>query len=339
MNFNLLGITAAGIVAFWLAACTHLPAAAPTTGGSQVVALGDSYASGQGAPNDNWWWQFWKSHWDDQRCNRSKWAPTSQAVQRLNAQGHAIEYHSFACSGAEIDKGLIGPYYGQQPTPSDSSLAPQVNELAALANSLGDIEAVTISAGGNDALFGLIVAVCMLPAPDCEIIRNLVDNALNALPTRLDGLAKQITTKVAIEPHRILIVGYPDPTRRSDGTFCDREPFGDLLAGIVRHEAEWTSEDVLSNLNGRLCRAAEAHGWTYVAPVEEFKTRGWCASPNWINTGTQSFGTQGTPLGMVHPNRDGYTATSERLEDRIETLLNGGTPVSDPCPLEPKPAP
>lgn len=114
---------------------------------------------------------------------------------------------------------------------------------------------------------------------------------------------------------------------------------GDLLAGIDHREAEWAPEEVLPRLNHRLCSAAEAHGWTYVAPVEEFKTRGWCADPNWINTGTQSFASQGTPLGMVHPNRDGYTATSERVADRIETLLNGGIPVSDPCPPDPKPAP
>jgi len=346
MKFSRLGNAAAGIVGLSLAACAHPspPAAAPATGGFHVVALGDSYASGQGAPNDRWWFQLWKSHWDDKRCNRSKWAPTSQAVERLNAQGRSIEYHSFTCSGAEIAKGLIGPYDGQEPPLGDPPLAPQVNELAALAQNPGDVDAVTISVGGNDALFGPIVAFCMLPVPDCEIIQSPVDDALDALPGRLNSLADQIEATVAIEPHRILLVGYPDPTRRSDGTFCDREPAGDPLAGIDRDEAAWAAEYVLPKLNHTLCNAANDHGWTYVAPVEEFETRGWCSDPvkfqdNWINTGMQSVARQGTHLGMMHPTRDGHTAVSERIEDRLETLLSGGTLQSDPCPEDPDPAP
>jgi lysophospholipase L1-like esterase len=338
MSVNRLGIAVAGIVGFWLAACTQLPETGPATDGFQVAALGDSYASGQGAPNDYWWWQIWKPHWDDKRCYRSRWAPTTQAVQRLNAQGHAIEYHSFACSGAEIEEGLIGEYEGRSPEVGDSPLMAQVDALAALWSDPGRIKAVTISVGGNDAGFGLVVVVCSFSATDCSIIiGNAVDDALDALPARLDALAEQLENKVKIEPHRILIVGYPDPTRGSDGTFCHRKPFGDLLAGIDRDEAKWAAEHVLPTLNHRLCRAAGKHGWIYVAPEEEFETHGWCANPNWINTLTQSFAAQGWYPGMVHPNRDGYKATSERLQDRIDALLGGETPVSDPCINEPEP--
>ena len=340
MRFSRLGNTAAGIVGLSLAACAHPPAPAPATGGFHVVALGDSYASGQGAPNDKCWWQFWKSHWDDKRCNRSRWAPTSQAVERLNAQGRSIEYHSFTCSGAEIVKGLIGPYDGQEPPLGEPPLAPQVNELVALAQNPGDVDAVTISAGGNDALFAYVVAVCMLPIPKCEIIRSVVDDALGALPGRLVSLAQQIEAKVKVEPSHILLMGYPDPTHRSKEQFCDREPFPDLLAGIDGDDAKWAAEYVLPKLNHTLCHAATDHGWTYVAPVEEFETRGWCSDPiklqdNWVNTGTQSFAKQGSHRGMMHPTRDGHTAVSERIEDRLETLLNGGTLHSDPCPDDP----
>jgi hypothetical protein len=78
--------------------------------------------------------------------------------------------------------------------------------------------------------------------------------------------------------------------------------------------------------------------------VDEFKTRGWCSDPihlreNWINTALQSLATQGTHRGTMHPTRDGHTAVSERVEDRIETILNTGTLVSDPCPREPDSAP
>ncbi len=269
MDFSRLGNTAAGIAGLLLAACAHPspPAPAPATDGFHVVALGDSYASGQGAPNDRCWWQLWKSHWDDKRCNRSRWAPTTQAVERLNAQGHGIEYHSFTCSGAEITKGLIGPYDGQEAPLVGPPLAPQVDELAALAENPGDVDAVTISAGGNDALFGYIVAVCMLPLPNCKIIRALVDDALGALPGRLKSLDDQIKANVPIEPHRILLIGYPDPTHRSEDELCDREPIPDPLAGIDGDDAKWASEHVLPKLNGTLCRAAEDYPCTYVAPA------------------------------------------------------------------------
>jgi lysophospholipase L1-like esterase len=346
MDFRRLGIAAVAIVGLSLTACTHPspPEATPTAGSFLVVALGDSYASGQGAPNDQKWFRFCTSPWNDQRCNRSKWAPTTQAVERLRARGYDIVYRSFACSGASITEGLIGPYRGQQPRPGDPLLEPQLNELAALAQNPGDVDAVTISAGGNDALFGPIVATCMLPPSDCDIINPFVEEALVTLSENLDTLAVQIEGEIEIEPHRILLVGYADPTRRSDGSFCDREPDADPLAGIDAEEARWAAEYVLPKLNRRLCLAALQRGWSYVAAPEEFETRGWCSDPddfreNWINTGFQSLAKQNTPFGMMHPTRDGHHAVSERLESRIQTLLDAGTPVSDLCPDEPPPWP
>ncbi|MBW2236773.1 MAG: hypothetical protein JRG85_15405, partial [Deltaproteobacteria bacterium] len=97
-------------------------------------------------------------------------------------------------------------------------------------------------------------------------------------------------------------------------------------------------------LNRRLCLAAGQHGWTYVAPRDEFKSHGWCADPidlqgNWINTVLQSAAKQGTHRGTMHPTRDGHSAVSEKIEARLTTLLNNGAPTSDPCPNEPVSAP
>ena len=121
------------LVSALLVGCAGIGAAPSSIEGDfLVVALGDSYASGQGAPNADA--GFCRApRWDDRRCNRSRWAPTAQAVKRLEDQGHDVHHNSFTCSGADLEEGLIGPFDGQEPAPADPPLLPQVFELATLA--------------------------------------------------------------------------------------------------------------------------------------------------------------------------------------------------------------
>jgi lysophospholipase L1-like esterase len=350
MHFGHLRDAALGVAGLSLAACASSSPPTPTPPPNSdfyVVSLGDSYGAGQGAPNDHRWWELCKSQWDFQRCNRSRWAPTTQAVKRRADAGHPIHHHSFTCSGADIEEGLLGPYDGQESNPGDPPLLPQVTGLAALAANPGDVDAVTISVGGNDVYFARVVAACMLPDPlTCKILKPDVDQALAALPGKLDDLAQRMTQEgVQVPANRIFILGYPDPARDANGNLCNASPpLPEPLSGISAADAGWASEYVLPKLNRRLCLAAGQHGWTYVAPRDEFKSHGWCADPiglqdNWINTVLQSSAKQGTHRGTMHPTRDGHSAVSERIEDRLTTLLNNGSPAADPCPDEPVGAP
>ncbi len=94
-----------------------------------IVSLGDSFASGDGVPDVDavdhlssrlvnqagdpvarpalWW---------DQRCHRSLYAGPAQAAMMLARQNPQLQvvFVSFACSGAEIMAGLLGPYAGRQ---------------------------------------------------------------------------------------------------------------------------------------------------------------------------------------------------------------------------------
>jgi len=59
-----------------VASCSpSVPPVTPSGVTRHVVAIGDSYQSGQGAPNTpiGWWPLRWRPEWDNDRCNRSKY--------------------------------------------------------------------------------------------------------------------------------------------------------------------------------------------------------------------------------------------------------------------------
>lgn len=321
---------------------THPPSPATTSAPFRVVALGDSYASGQGAPDgDAHWWTCDRPRWDDRRCNRSHHAATEQAVARLREQGHAVDYESLACSGAKIERGLTGPYAGSEPPgfpfPAEP-LPPQVEALGEIART-GGVDAVTVSIGGNDILFEFIVVDC-LATPSCDLSKVMIDEYLAALPGRLERLAGSLEA-VPLASERILLVGYPDPTQDTDGIPCHQKPFGDALAGVTGQEATWVANYVLPRLNRTLCEAAAEHGWTYVGGgAERLAQHGWCAAEPWINTVGESLRKQRHVRGAVHPNDAGYRAIGDVIAAALTPMVAGRPPISDPCPeIPPSPLP
>ena len=337
---------AAALSAAWVGclsviACVQAqpPSPTPTPAGTfRVVALGDSYASGQGAPDSAAaWWNLYTPRWDDRRCNRSLLAGTAQAVDRLRQQGHAVEYESLACSGAKIEKGLIGPYAGSEPPNfpfPEEPLSPQVDELEELAGN-GGVDAVTLSIGGNDIFFEVLVMICLVD-PRCDLLDGEVGLRLQELPGHLQRLASALA-EVPIASERVFLVGYPDPTQDANGNSCDRAPFGDLLAGISRQEATWIAEEVLPRLNHTLCTAAAEYGWTYVGgAAARFERHGWCAQADrWINTVEDSMGKQRHFRGAMHPNEAGYRAIGEEIAAALSPVVEGQPPISSPCPAIP----
>jgi len=330
-----IALASAGLVA-----CAQQPPPPPAPpvppSAFHVVALGDSYASGQGAPDEPWkWWKPGTPRWDDERCNRSRNAATAQAVEILRNMGHDVAYDSFACSGAEIEPGLIGPYDGSEPPAGPHiPLRPQVDELAAIA-AAGDVDAVTLAIGGNDVLFAFIVTDCVA-MPDCNLSKLVIDQKLAALPARFDLLAQRLS-QVPISPERILLFGYPRPTEDDDGSYCDSEPLGDILTGVTAAESQWVTEYVLPRLNRAICEAAQAHGWSYVGAADvRFEKHGWCAQPqSWINTFEDALSGQSHVRGAVHPNAAGYADLGQLTATALFPLLSGQPPTTSPCPVVP----
>jgi hypothetical protein len=184
-----------------------------------VVALGDSVASGEGNPGR-------RGQWLDAPCHRSSTAGFEQAA-RLVAEAmtrRSITFVSLACSGAAIDKGLLGPYAGVAPE-RDRRYEPQVRRLERIADAraagVGNqppVDAVLLSVGANDVHFSEVVKACALRGNCRRSHDKTVFADLDALGDRYDTLAGELEAAAPGSP--VLITRYFDPTRDERGRFC-----------------------------------------------------------------------------------------------------------------------
>jgi hypothetical protein len=94
-----------------------------------IVSIGDSYASGEGNPDQPQRFDFTGlfvekgPEWEDKNCHRSANAGPAQAALEIErSDPHtSVTFLSYACSGATITQGLVGWYDGVE---SASSPAP-----------------------------------------------------------------------------------------------------------------------------------------------------------------------------------------------------------------------
>jgi len=212
-----------------------------------MVALGDSYASGEGNPRnvDAWISQGgmfvpFTPYWDDNSCRRSARGGPAQAaleLERASAKT-SVTLVYVACSGATVDAGVLGP---QGSAGQSLSQVEQVRRIVGTR----PIDLVTVSIGGNDVGFTNILASCAT-VPDCPI-RPAPTGSLARYPTLQDGVQAQTaelaadyarianclggksciqagnrsTRPLAMAPGAVVLPTlYPDITRGADGQPC-----------------------------------------------------------------------------------------------------------------------
>jgi lysophospholipase L1-like esterase len=287
-----------------------------------VVAVGDSYASGEGAIG---------SGWINAACERSSLAGPQDAAGRLGSR-RPVAFTSLACFGANTS-GVLAQL---------SSLPP------------GNIDALTMSVGGNDIGFTSIVMNCMSPF-DCTGIDPAVTSALAALPTSLAAVFAAVPSRVA----NVFVTEYPDPTTGPLGIRCGSPlaPGFEGLDGIDESEAAWASSRVLTRLNATLAAAVAAADarpgphprFRFVTGISaRFATHGYCTgggspapwtwgTPRYINTVVDSQTSQGllNANGTMHPNDLGQQAIGEALYDAMFFMTVGDIRVPDVVGHEP----
>ncbi|WP_433077795.1 hypothetical protein ACQP1P_35510 [Dactylosporangium sp. CA-052675] len=306
----------------------------------QVVALGDSYSSGEGASvtGGGDYYAETDSNGDDpatrNACHRSRNAWSRKAVlpssgqpigQRADTWGPSLDYHLLACSGAWTDS--IMPLRPQH-TPS-SNHQEQYGELNQLDRGFLDENTtlVTLSIGGNDVGFAGILKRCILENPIVQCQETTLDGDTAPLheitPQRIAQTGDRVLA-VLYKIHdqapnaKVLLMGYPRLL----------EWYGACLFPVVGPgEAGWIADmgvlldQKLADAVSRANASGQQWAW-YSDPNEEFDGRGVCGDPESIH-GIVAAKTPGEEPGLgasqqsFHPKNEGTTLYAQAMNQTV----------------------
>lgn len=209
-----------------------------------IVAMGDSYASGEGNPRnvDAWLREGapFRPYWDDDPCNRSVLGAPSRAALELEESSRvtSVTLVNVTCSGATVARGILGAQVGNGQTSSQLEQAAQIIDGH-------EADVVLLSIGGNDVGFTSVLQACAL-SNNCPLskppagvlgsyptVQSGVQARTGQLPADLDRIAAclgtesctlkdgRVTAGLPMAPGaRVLPTLYPDITRAADGQAC-----------------------------------------------------------------------------------------------------------------------
>ncbi|MFD3533309.1 SGNH/GDSL hydrolase family protein [Streptomyces sp. NPDC058664] len=211
------------------------PAAAVGTAPDRYVALGDSFASGAGVPDQV-----------DADCMRSGRNYPALVNDALSSTAH----EDVTCGGATTV---------HMTSPQNASAPPQLDALSA------DTDLVTLTIGGNDVGFAGIIVRCVtlgafnLGGSPCK--SSYTWTGTDRLAATVDATAPKIAAAIdgirqRAPQARILVTGYP-AILPDNGTNCP------WVATIAKGDAPWL-RDIHKRLNTMIATQAAAHGAVYV---------------------------------------------------------------------------
>lgn len=286
-----------------------------------IVALGDSYTSGEGAgvyyEDTN---NVTRDKATTDQCRRAPTAYPVVIVQgRRKGPPTTDERLLFvACSGA---KGVNVTETVQYPPEKQD----QLHKFLSSAIAAQDIDVVLISLGGNDAAFGTVVQTCFGPG-NCDGLKDVWNYDLTLGRDELRNAYAAIAGRV--DPAKVVVIPYPIPISE---TKCKLSPLSESdhqyvttftrsLNRVVYAEAHavgfavaTTVEDALKNAKARVCDQESPSRWG--ANLIAFNPT---ASPlmqailptNWVHN-------------TAHPNPRGH----QIIADTLETWLANRPPA------------
>ncbi|MGW8886437.1 SGNH/GDSL hydrolase family protein [Streptomyces sp. NPDC055749] len=284
-----------GVDIAWDSVAFQKLAAKPT----QIVGMGDSFASGEGADTADGKDYFRETDYKEDigkdqvvnKCHRSKQAWIRQAtlpgktksIGELSDTYADVDLSFIACSGARTFNIWTG---GQNQT----NQLPQM-DLGYLDK---NTDIVTIAIGGNDSLFTDVIQECIFKAglklcQDAEFEQRNPDTGSHTgamtgplkdfIPKWITEQTKPRITKVLNQiktrapSAKVVLVGYPKLLTGSGG----------CIPGIGTEEAPWLNDVVATHLSKEMGAAAAAAGATFVDPEPDFKGKAICGDPESIN--------------------------------------------------------
>ncbi|MCX5174198.1 GDSL-type esterase/lipase family protein [Streptomyces virginiae] len=242
-------------VALVLAGLCVLAAAPPEhpalaqAGTKVLVAVGDSYMSGEGASS-------YFEGTDDIRGDHCRRAPSAYAVRIADQDERFDGIQFIACSGARTfhviahsDDGLAHPQEGVLDT--------QIDQLKKMGSSIHPA-LVIISIGGNDAGFATLGGACIAPGP-CDTQRSLFEGNLDSVKDAVK--ATYVSLKKAL-PAGVPIVAVPYPQPIANADKCSG-------VALTKAERDFVRKFV-ADLNVKIDEATqEAQGIVYLREMED----------------------------------------------------------------------
>jgi lysophospholipase L1-like esterase len=229
----------------------RVPSAAELQRGDTLLALGDSFSSGQGAGSYDP-----DTTGDGNTCFRSRLAWPQLLARRLSL----VSLPSLACSGAVTRHVSVDDPSREEPERRRS----QVGRIS------GEPDVVTITIGGNDVGFAGVVERCVLENDCTRRYRtpagDLLDREIARLAARLPGVYE--AARDAAPNARLVVVGYPRlfPEGRPSS------PAADNCAAARRvstREAAYLNDRTRA-LNAAIAGAARLSGAEFVDVTEAF---------------------------------------------------------------------
>jgi hypothetical protein len=262
-------------------------------------------------------WSKVRAVWMDRACHRSLYSYQVRVALALAIENPqvAVTYIPLGCTGATIDKGLLGP---QSPRESDcASGAPQANcsrpvtaEIDTLRRLLAEarqrdkdrnLDLVLLTIGANDIDFSGILANVMIDhsAPEYGIFSRsgLISNtetakqALLTLPGAFARLRTELKPLVGNRMQRVVYVSYGHPAL-AGGQPCgesrqgfDVHPAFLISGSLLRAASEFVTAEFFPRLktiatcsNGGGCQSADQDRMTFVDEHQaQFQNHGFCA--------------------------------------------------------------
>ena len=224
-----------------------------------LVALGDSYLSGEGA--DVFYDEGELEPAND--CNR---APTAWAAMAGRTKRLFDSVAFLACSGARtynVRHVEVPTPAGVRPNaPQSNEPGTQLDQVTTLRKRLGgklDPSLVVVSLGGNDAGFSTIGAMCLGPG-DCSEKRALFEDNLPDVGDALAATYDEIRRAFPDAP--VLVSAYPAPIHTEDGKAktCDE-------VALSRKDMEFI-RGFVTKLNATVHRAAASKRFYFLGEME-----------------------------------------------------------------------
>lgn len=304
-----------------------------------IVNMGDSYASGEGAPSAS------GPKWEDEACHRSRENGKRRAVEAMIAAHRDIEFRflDVSCSGATIEDGILGRQEAIYKPRKNPIPAAQIEQVTAAAGADG-IDIALLNIGGNDIGFADIVMECMGGRCDQPERRVSLARAFADLIGPNGAYGEVADALVAGNVRNVFISEVPDLTHDETGAFCDARKMRTadaLLATMTANDVRFAFDRVLVPFNAAIRSAAQDFGWHVIdGMMEATRTHGICESVagqpgdddvrrcnrRYFSTVSCSIANQGLTdyHGAFHPTVTGHLlAISNRTVIVVDSWLNG----------------